>query len=85
MEDTFERVCFVISDHFNLPDKPLTANTSIKDLTGDNIDALELSLKIGAEFNIKVTAEDCEKEFHEDATISSITAYILRKIGDVKQ
>ncbi len=81
MKDTYEKICLLANDCFDLLDKPLKEETTIEDLGGDSVDVLNLSMSIEDEFDIEITEAEFIKKFDDAATLGDIVNFIESKKG----
>lgn len=58
--DTFEKVCDLISERFEISDLKLTAETTIDELGADSIDLVDLVQELESEFDVEVPDDDFE-------------------------
>ena len=56
--DTFEKVCDLISERFEISDLKLTAETTIDELGADSIDLVDLVQQHESEFDVEVPDDD---------------------------
>lgn len=70
--DTFEKVCKLISQRFELSDVKLTEDTTLEEIGADSIDLVDLVSELEEEFGVSVPDE----EFENIKTISDISNLI---------
>ena len=60
---TFEKLCRIITDEFNLDDTELTMETTFSELGLDSLQLVDAVMRIEEEFGIEISDEEMEK-FH---------------------
>lgn len=60
---TFEKLCRIITDEFNLDDTELTMETTFSELGLDSLQLVDAVMRIEEEFGVEISDEEMEK-FH---------------------
>ena len=77
-ESTFERVATVMADELDIDRATVTADSTLDDLGGDSLDALEIMLLLEDEFGIEV--EDAD--FQNTKTVQDVVALVARLVAE---
>ena len=58
---TFEKLCRIITDEFNLDDTELTMETTFSELGLDSLHLVDAVMRIEEEFGVEISDEEMEK------------------------